>query len=1559
MKRILGLDLGTTSIGWAFIAHDFEKKEGEIKGLGSRIIPMDAATISDFEKGNTISQTAERTKFRSTRRLYQRNVLRRERLHRVLNVLGFLPEHYAKNIDYEYHPGQFKNGLEPKINYRPSNTNGYEFIFKESFNEMVKEFKSCGHNVKIPHDWTIYYLRKKALTEKISKEELAWVILNFNQKRGYYQLRGEEEENEKERNKTEEFYSLKITGVKETDEKNTKGTWYNINLENGWVYRRQSKQSLNSWVGSKKDFIVTTHTEDDGTPKKDKEGNIRRNFRAVDSENDWIAIKKKTEQDIQNTEKTVSEYIFDTLLENPNQKIRGKLVRTIERKFYKDELKRILDNQAKFHPEFHDRILYMDCVEELYPKNEAHKENIKDKNFVYLFLEDIIFYQRPLKSKKSSIANCQYETRTFKKQFIATENGKTIKKESVVTEHLKGISKSNPLFQEFRLWQFLRNLRIYKHEAEIDGKPEIDVNVTNSFLPDEDSWVGLFDYLNSVKEINQNQLLEYFVNKSLLTKRDKNNYRWNYVEDKKYPCNDTKTQLTSRLKKVQGIDAEIFLTKEVEYHLWHIIYSIRDKKEFEKALKTFAKKHKIDVESFFEQFKNLPPFKNDYAAYSSKAIKKLLPLMRQGKYWDEEKIPAKIIERGNAIFERLKSIDFDSEKIDDNVADDDIPKPILKSFVKKGNENFYRGLNTYQACYIIYNRHSEISDLMQWKRPDDISNYLAEFKQHSLHNPIVEKIVTETLRVVKDIWEYYGNGAERFFDEIHVELGRDLKNPANIRSEISGKIAENENTNQRIREILLELKNDSGIHGEVRPWSPSHQEILKIYEEGVYQNPNASYESLSLDDVEKIRKNSSPSKSEITKYKLWLEQGYVSPYTGKIIPLSKLFTPNYEIEHIIPQSRYFDDSLSNKIICESEINALKDRRTAYEFLKDENGRIIELAGGKTVRLFTLKEYETHCNDYFKKNRTKLKKLLSEDIPESFIERQLNDSRYISKLVKGLLSNLLREYNEQEVTSKNLVPVSGAITSMLKNDWGLNDKWNDLIAPRFQRMNELTQSNDYGFWDEKIKAFRPTVPHSIAKGFSKKRIDHRHHALDALVVACTTKDHVNYITSLNTQRNNYSLVNKLRQVREKQYMDKRTGELKTRKVPEDYLLPWNSFPKDAQDCLGKTVISFKQNLRVINKANNKTWQWKARNGKLKKEQVPQTKGDNWAIRKPMHKDTVSGKVKVRIKKEVSFVNGIKTWENLVDKKLKRIIRKLKSEGKNDKALNQYFRNNPYMIDIKAVKEVEVYVYTQNATASRLEISDKFSRKHIDSVTDSGIRKILEKHLENYKDEKGNERFDLAFNPEGLTELNCNLTQLNDGKKHKPIYRVRIYEEGNKFRVGQTGNKKKKYVEAAKGTNLFFAVYWNEKKQKREYETISLIDVIEYQKWRATLPKEEQKITPIIPVNPENGKFLFSLSPNDLVYVPTEEDLINPGMFRFENLTPEQSSRIYKMLSSTGNECHFVQNHVASLIKSYDAKSKIGEFGSLNKMETDIHGTRIKECCWKLEFDRLGNIIKVYQ
>ena len=207
------------------------------------------------------------------------------------------------------------------------------------------------------------------------------------------------------------------------------------------------------------------------------------------------------------------------------------------------------------------------------------------------------------------------------------------------------------------------------------------------------------------------------------------------------------------------------------------------------------------------------------------------------------------------------------------------------------------------------------------------------FKQYSLRNPVVEQIVTETLRVVRDIWKYYGNGKERYFNEIHVELGREMKNPADERKRITKGVTQNQKTNQRINAILSELKNQD-IEGVI-PYSPNQLEKLRIFEQDVlnrYSEKELKAEIYDGVSIAEISKSATPSRAEIEKYSLWLEQKYRSPYTGQVIPLSKLFTTEYEIEHIIPQARYFDNSLGNKVICETEVNKFKGNQTAFEMI---------------------------------------------------------------------------------------------------------------------------------------------------------------------------------------------------------------------------------------------------------------------------------------------------------------------------------------------------------------------------------------------------------------------------------------------------------------------------------------------------------------------------------------------------------------------------------------------------------------------------------------------------
>jgi CRISPR-associated endonuclease Csn1 len=1474
MKNILGLDLGTNSIGWALVDTD-EKK---ILGMGSRIIPMTQDVLDTFSGGKPLeTQTAARTSYRGIRRIRERHLLRRERLHRVLNVLGFLPEHYAKEIDFEKHFGQFVDESEPKLTY-----NNRDFIFISSFEEMLSDFKQSqpqlfytkpnGKETKIPYDWTIYYLRKKALSQKIAKEELAWIILNFNQKRGYYQLRGEEEEENP--NKLVEFHSLKVVDVIADEKPNNKGDlWYSLHLENGWVYRRSSRTPLFDWKDKVRDFIVTTDLNDDGTIKTDKEGNERRSFRAP-SEDDWTLLKKKTEQEIYQSKKTVGTYIYENLLQNPSQKIRGKLVRTIERKFYKEELIAILKKQIELQPELFTDDLYNNCVRELYRNNEAQQLVLSKRDFLHLFVEDIIFYQRPLRSQKSSIGNCSLEYRIHK-----DKDGNQVK------EYLKAIPKSHPLYQEFRVWQWLSKLKIYRKEDDTD--------ITAEFLKATDDIVNLYEFLMTQKEVGHKDILKHLVSPALKEKfprakpaafnkevdKEIANYRWNYVFDdskekeedksKKYPCNTTGYEIRRRLEKVANIPTE-FLTSEIEQHLWHIIYSVTDKKEYEAALKSFANKYKLDENSFVEEFKKFPPFPSEYGAYSEKAIKKLLPLMRLGKYWSWDAIDAKTQSR--------------VDKIISGEYDESIKTRVREKSINLTGNNHFQGLPIWLAGYVIYDRHSEADIAGKWNSVVELEQYLEDFKQHSLRNPIVEQVITETLRVVRDIWKQYGQGAKDFFSEIHVELGREMKNTADDRKYLTEQVTNNEATNLRIKALLAELKENSDGKlpvENVRPFSPMQQDALRIYEDGVLNS------TIELpEDIVKISKSSQPSKSELQRYKLWLEQKYRSPYTGSVIPLGRLFTEDYQIEHVIPKSRYFDDSFNNKVICEAAVNQLKDKQLGLEFIKNHHGTKVECGMGKVVEIFSEEAYQTFVKEHYAKSKTKRQNLLLEEIPEKMIARQMNDTRYISKFISSLLSNIVRADKEDDgVNSKNLIPGNGRITTVLKKDWGMDAVWSDLILPRFERMNQLTNSDAFTYWNEQYQKYLPIDNVNIDSKqvkIEKKRIDHRHHAMDALVIACMTRDHVNYLNNKNAHEKGTN--------DEKGFRYDLKNKLCFKTKPDDkgnykwqFKKPWgkiekevldiadNDFTIDAKGELETIVVSFKQNLRVINKATNNYEKWTEKDGKKTKAKVKQ-EGTNWAIRKPMHKETVSGKVDL-------------PWVKVPKGKI--------------------------------------------LTATRKSVDTTFDLKTIAAITDTGIQKILKNYLA-YK----NNNPEIAFTPEGLEEMNANIKQYNDGSTHQPIRKVRIFELGSKFSLGENGNKKDKYVEAAKGTNLFFAVY-EDKNGKRSYETIPLNVVIERQK--QGLPPVELK-----------GENDFYLTPNDLVYVPNEDERVNISVNKQIELTKEKRQNIYKVVSFSGNQIFFVRNEIATSIINK------AEFSTLNKMERAIDGTMIKEVCAKLIVNRLGKI-----
>ncbi|RLD59909.1 MAG: hypothetical protein DRJ01_10625, partial [Bacteroidetes bacterium] len=1447
-------------------------------------------------------------------------------------------------------------------------------------------------------------------------------------------------------------------------------------------------------------------------------------------------LKAKAERAIDDSNKTVGTYIYDALLKKPNQKVRGILVRTIERKYYKVELEKILKKQIELNAKFKDLDLHQKCIEELYPLNDARRDvlnNVKDENkFKFLFVNDIIFYHRPLKTKKSLIADCKFETRVsliakadFKdiynkadlgskekiKEFMSgiqfvvnikakNNKGKIITKKENITDEfidlkesgkfknhifkysneydkatsiinkdgvyftkfkkkpIKAIAKSNPYYQEFRIWQFIDNLKIREKEREIDGKLKSDVDVTYEFIKTEEDKERLFDEFNKKEKITQSQFLA-ILKDSKGKKLSEKTHKWNYVEKNEYPLNETKHILTVKFKNNKGY---LKFYEKNEYGLWHLFYSISSKDELKKALEKLYEKNKDDYdlpEDFVDKALKIKSFKKDYGTLSEKALKKILPLLRVGRYANENKVLETAKLNIDNIYERLESNNLlkasltKEEQINkiSELADDEITKGMLNSFANISQKR-YTDLQMHQASYAVYGKHSEAKDTEKWNTPKDIEKYLThEFKQHSLRNPIVEKVVTETLRVVKDIWEQFGNSEEDYFSEIHVELGRDLKNTKAEKERLTDIITDNKKTNQRIINLLRELKKENIKN--VRPESPHQRDKLKIFEHDIlspYTEKELKTQELKghgTVDIYKIANSAEPTSKEIEKYRLWLEQKYISPFTGKIIPLSDLFTSKHEVEHVLPQARYLDNSYSNKVICETAVNKAKGKLTGYEFIiKSKGEKFVELENGEKREIVSQTVYEKFVSDNFTKGTKKHKILLSEDIPAEFTDQQKSNMRYISSEMGKLLSKIVRVQGENEVFSKNLLPVSGKATNMLKHDWGLNQIWYELIMPRFERLNKLTGTKDFTYYSEKLQKDLPNVPPVLKQNFDAKRIDHRHHALDALIVACTTRNHTSYINNQHAKSENkrFDLKKKLTK---KQYNSENSSDYKW-----VFKKPWDNFVIDTKNSLKMIIVSFKQNMRILVKATNKYISYKDENGNIrldnngkpKKDYTKQIKGDMRTIRQPLHEETVQGKSNVRFEKKVKFSVAI---EGLVsdfyifkDKKLGKHLKKQIRNGKLKNEIIADFKKNKYEFNGKDISDVIVYYFsnannipeTEHKVAVRKDLSPalfsftdkkKSYEKIKETISNTGIQNILLKHLKKYntakisifdildkpevlkdeilkrkieelKNENKNlieyfqkdkinkkneveififkteieflkediiENPDLAFSPEGIEEMNKNIVELNNGKRHKPIYKVRVYTKlGNKFNVGEKRNKDKKYV--VTGLNPYFAVYFRkdeEQNQIRKYQTISLT---------MTINRLKDKLSPVPEKyldEKEEYELSFYLQPNDLVYVPkNEEEEID-----FNNLTENQLKQIYKFTDGSGTTANFVPYYAATTIFNMNKKSQKqnnidypiqnehGIGSPQSKNQKSINGTMIKDKCIKLKTDRLGNIIKV--
>ena len=331
------------------------------------------------------------------------------------------------------------------------------------------------------------------------------------------------------------------------------------------------------------------------------------------------------------------------------------------------------------------------------------------------------------------------------------------------------------------------------------------------------------------------------------------------------------------------------------------------------------------------------------------------------------------------------------------------------------------------------------------------------------------------------------------------------------------------------------------------------------------------------------------SRNKIHKYKMWVEADEKCFYCGQTINVKEFLAGDFgEKEHIIPKSLYFDDSFSNKVCSCRKCNQEKNNRTAYDYMKTKGEEAFNEYVKRVERYYDAKKI----------SKTKRERLLTpaDKIPNDFIDRQLRESQYIARKSAEML----------RLVCRNVWTTSGSVTDFLRHNWGYDEILHSINFERYQLggLTEMVEFDHKGqkHTEERIKEWT-------------KRLDHRHHAIDALVVACTRQSYIQRLNNLNTERDAMF-----------EEVEKQSAEWKEK---QSLLNKWVSiqphFPVDVvRDKVEEILISFKSGKKVTTPG----WPTIYKDGTEKPSFVP---------RGSLSEDHIYGKIKtIEEKKPIEYI-----------------------------------------------------------------------------------------------------------------------------------------------------------------------------------------------------------------------------------------------------------------------------------------------------------------------------------
>lgn len=1379
MKKILGLDLGTNSIGWAVVneAENADEKSSIVK-LGVRTISYDnfvststgkesKEPVKDFCGGKGISCNAGRTSKRSMRRNLQRYKLRRECLMKILKENGFISD---------------------------------ETILSENGNKTTFE---------------TYRLRAKAATEEISLQDLARVLLMINKKRGYKSSRKAKSTDEGqlidgmeiakrlyEENLTpgqlsltllkegkkhlpdfyrsdlqsefdrvwdyqKQFYDFLTDELKkELKGKNEKATWAicapsKDTKDNGkFVWRwKVTEQKWNDEKAVNEEVEVEKTLEGEkrkGSVAEQKLENYTWRVKAlsekispeqlivvfqkingqINSASGYLGNISDRSKELYFNKMTVGQYLMAQLDKNPNYSLKNKV---FYRQDYLNEFEVIWETQAKFHKELTPEL----------------KKEIRDV---------VIFYQRPLKSQKGLISFCEFESRQTEVEVDGKKKIKTIGS--------RVCPKSSPLFQEFKIWQILNNVIVTSEEG---GKKE-----KRALLQEEKE--KLFEELSYKDKLSKADALKNLFGKNAkgydLNYKDLEGNRtlfelfkayFNIIELSGRDCESllklSSKKMVSAVRdvfEVLGIDTDILVfnsddnpTKQPIYNLWHLLYSFEGDNSNsgdEKLIELLSAKYGLSKE--YAKVLAGVVFQPDYGSLSTKAIRKILPHLKDG-------------------------------------------------------------LEYSVACEYAGYRHSKMSLTKEEIQNRVLKDKLELLPRNSLRNPVVEKILNQMVNVVNGVIDSYGKP-----DEIRIELARELKKSAKERKELSKSINE---TTKLHEGYVKKLQDEFGL---------THV-----------------------------------SRNDIIRYKLYLElesNGFKTLYSNTYIPQEKLFSKDFDIEHIIPKAKLFDDSFSNKTLEARDVNLKKSNATAYDFVES------------TYDKEYLQQYVSVIEKLYADkaiSKTKRDKLLMKeaDIPSGFIDRDLRDSQYIAKKAREILEDIVRF----------VVPTTGSVTDRLREDWQLVDVMQELNWNKYDRLGltEIIEGRD----GQKIKRIKDWT----------KRNDHRHHAMDALTIAFTKHSFIQYLNNLNARvQRGVDLDMVDLQCLSKEDRTSAIYGIEKKELYRDsrnklkFNPPMENFRAEAKRHLESVIISQKAKNKVVtqnvNKAKNRVESVVVRDGEEKRIKGQMVK----TPRGQLHEQTIYGQNRLsRI--ELNDKISKEQISLIVNQNIKNFIQnKVKECGSIKKAFSK--ENIPNIIyKGKQIKYLIISIpcFTQRVDIQKFftdtQKSDSAKEKAIKSIVDLEIQKIITERLEVFEKDYKKAFSNLDENPiwlnkeKGIAIKRVKITGISNGE---PLHDKRD-KDGNLI-LDEKG-KKQPVDYVSTGNNHHVAVYRRPELDKKGANVLNEDGSVKY-------VLEEQVVSffdattranlgyPIIDKEykkDEGWEFLFSMKQNEYFVFPRYETVVD--------------------------------------------------------------------------------------